>query len=149
MLTTNDNRIRRYGLSPSFIALRGNQSGCNHFPSSWKFVRPDHLAFDHEPAGQTCPGFLHEPTPRTAGLGGSTPRYVSFTWWGSGTSAIDRTWMKILEVLVLRFQRIRACGINESQHQPVVPGILRKDFCALLYLNFFSYSCRAGGDRTG
>lgn len=57
--------------------------------------------------------------------------------------------VKISEMVVLWSQRIRACGTNESQYQPVVPGALHKDFCALLFLNFSIYSCRAGGDMTG
>lgn len=89
----NDNRIRRYGLSPHFIALRGSQSSCNHFPSSWKFVRPDHLAFEHKPCGadlSQVPAWAD--SSHTKSGGGSTPRYVSFTPWGSGTSASDRHW---------------------------------------------------------
>jgi len=39
--------------------------------------------------------------------------------------------LKVLEVLVFRFQSIRAYGTNESQYQPIVPGILHKDFCCI------------------
>lgn len=149
-MLTNDNRIRRYGLCPYFIALKGNQSHFNHFPSSWKSVRPDLLAFDHKP----CRTDLSQ-VPTRADLTPAGPRVLNPK---VGLIHSTRLWdfshqqtigVKISEVLVLCFQRIRACETNESQYQPILPGILQKDFCALLYLDFFVYGCRARRDMTG
>lgn len=146
----NDNRIRRYGLSPHFIALRGSQSSCNHFPSSWKFVRPDHLAFEHKPCGadlSQVPAWADSSHTKS---GGARPRGTSHSPHEAlGLQPATGIGLKISEVLVMWFQRLRACGADESQCQPVVPGILQKDICALLYLNFSLCGCRAGGDRTG
>lgn len=56
------------------------------FPSSWKFVKPDHLDFDPEPCRAGLPQVPTGADP-THSSGG-----VQFAQWAPGASAINRSW---------------------------------------------------------
>lgn len=140
-MLTDDNRIRRYGLSPCVIALRGNQSTCNHFSFQLKVVKPDHLDFDPEPCRAGLPQVPTGADPTRSTCGGLID---PVSLWGFSHQQ-ELGW----KVLLLWLQGIWAGGTTESEYKPQLPGILDRGICAFLCLNFFIYDWRAGGDREG
>lgn len=124
---------------PVVLHWEGIRALLTIFPSSWKFVKPDHLDFDPEPCRAGLPQVPTgaDPTHSRCGVLIDPVSLRGFS------HQQELGWI----VLLMWLQGVWAGGAKESEFKPQLPEIFDWGICAFLCLNFFIYGWRAGGDR--